>query len=106
MSDRYKADNMETKEIKIGSKTAKGISISMPNANLIMITAEKGYLMCGYLNIEIAERLGDCAAVITGVKTVDDMLSQPVVKATSLAQKAGINVGMKGSDALEKMLNL
>jgi uncharacterized protein YunC (DUF1805 family) len=30
--------------------------------------------MCGYLNIETAERMGNIVAIVTGIKTVNDML--------------------------------
>ncbi len=66
--------------------------------------APKGYVMCGYLDINTAEKLNDVACVVSGVKTVEELLSKPVVKLTSQAQKLGICLGAFGKDALTKML--
>ncbi len=95
---------MKIKNIKIGRKKAVGIDIQMPNAKLVLIKAKKGYLMCGYLNLETAERLGDCAAVIKGVKNLDELLEGKIVQLTSKAKKAGIKAGMTGRKALSKFV--
>ncbi|MFH1775025.1 MAG: DUF1805 domain-containing protein [Methanobacteriota archaeon] len=34
-----------------------------------MIKAEKGFVMCGYLNISAANALGDAAVRVTGVSS-------------------------------------
>jgi uncharacterized protein YunC (DUF1805 family) len=91
---------MQTIEIDVNNHKAQGVIIPLPNANLIVITGPKGYLMCGYLNLEAAEKKGDVAAIITGVATVEDMLQGRVVAITSPAQKAGISIGMTGRQAL------
>lgn len=94
---------METKEIKAGNGTATGYMIDMPNAKLVLAVAAKGYLICGYLNMETAEKLGDCAAVVTGVKNIDDLLAKSVVKVSVSAKNMGIEPGMTGLEALSKM---
>ena len=52
---------MKTVEIKIGEKTAMGIEIPLNNAVLVIAIGKKGFVMCGYLNIEAAEKMGDVA---------------------------------------------
>ena len=42
--------------------------IELENAPLIIMKARKGYVMCGYLNIEMANKLGDIAGKVTEVK--------------------------------------
>jgi uncharacterized protein YunC (DUF1805 family) len=64
---------------------------------------EKGFVMCGFLNVESAEKLGVTAAVVSGVKTFDDVLNGQVKAVTSKAKNLGIEVGMKGADALKLM---
>jgi uncharacterized protein YunC (DUF1805 family) len=59
--------------------------------------------MCGFLNVEAAERLGVVAAMVSGVKTFEDVLNAQVKAATSKAKSLGIEVGMKGAEALEHM---
>jgi len=75
--------------------------ISLGAYNLVLIKAKKGYIMCGYLNLETAERLGDAACIITGVKTADDMLKAQVKSCTTNAKRLGIKEGMSGQEALK-----
>jgi uncharacterized protein YunC (DUF1805 family) len=90
--------------IKIDGKTCTGLRTDLPDSPpLLLIIAEKGFIMCGYLNIENAEKLGIAAAVISGVKTFDDVLNGQVKALTSKAKNLGIDTGMKGNDALKHM---
>ncbi len=95
---------MEIEKIRLERGSAIGLRIFLGKAPLILIKADKGYLMCGYLNIASAEKLGDAAAVVKGVRTFNDMLNGTVVELTSAAEALGIKMGMKGREALERML--
>ncbi|HDJ84084.1 MAG TPA: DUF1805 domain-containing protein [Desulfurococcaceae archaeon] len=77
---------------------------NLGNAPLILVKADKGYIMCGYLNIEIAEKLGDAAATVTGVSSIEELLEKNVKAVTSKAKNLGIEPGMKGREALEKLI--
>jgi uncharacterized protein YunC (DUF1805 family) len=55
------------------------------------------------LNVEAAERLGVAAAMVSGVKTFDDVLEAQVKAVTSKAKSFGVEVGMKGAEALKRM---
>lgn len=94
---------MSEKDIIIEGKTVKGIEIPLHNSILVMVIGAKGYLMCGYLNIEIAEKMGDAAAIVRGVKNIEDLLAGNVVAVTAKAKEAGITPGMTGKDALLKL---
>ena len=95
---------MKTVEIKIGEKKVSGIEIPLNNAVLVMAICKKGFVMCGYLNIDAAEKMGDCACVVKGIKNVDELLAGEVVALTSHAKKLGIELGMTGKKALEKLV--
>lgn len=95
---------MQVRPVTVNKKTALGIEIQLHKASLVMVTGAKGYLMCGYLNLETAERLGEAAAVITGIKTIEDLLKARVVNLTSKAKKAGVRKGMTGLQALKKLI--
>ena len=82
---------------------AAGIKLSMFNAPLLLVKAEKGFVMCGYLNIAAANSLGDVAAKVTGVSSFEDVLEAEVVEVTEDARKLGIKKGIIGRKALEKM---
>jgi uncharacterized protein YunC (DUF1805 family) len=72
-------------------------------SNLVFIKGNNGFIMCGYLNIETAEKMGNIAAIVTGVKTIDDMLKKIIISSTTNAQKVGINSGISVLEALEKI---
>ena len=47
---------MITKEIKVNDAIFKGIELELrDNSSLLVITGKKGYVMCGYLNINTAQ---------------------------------------------------
>ena len=78
-----------------------GVKVRLPNANLLILIGDKGYIMCGYLNLEAAEAKGEAAAVVSGVSTFSDMLKGEVKAATSKAKELGVKQGMSGESALE-----
>ena len=59
--------------------------------------------MCGYLNINVAEKLGDIAVMVTGVNNLDEMINKEIKAVTSKAKELGINIGLKVSDILDKL---
>lgn len=69
---------------------------------LLLIKGAKGVLACGYLNIEAFNRGGEAAAIVTGVRTHDDMLKAKVVAVSDAARGLGIEPGMTGAQALTK----
>ena len=95
---------METRDIDLKKGSAVGMAIPMPKANLVLAVAKRGFVMCGYLDLAAAEKLKDAAAVVTGVKSVDELLDGSVKKVTSAAARRGIRVGMTGRQALEKLV--
>jgi uncharacterized protein YunC (DUF1805 family) len=90
--------------LKLDGKGCLGVRVELPDSPpLLLIIAEKGFVMCGFLNVEAAEKLGVAAAMISGVKTFDDVLNAQVKAITSKAKSLGAEVGMKGSEALKRM---
>jgi uncharacterized protein YunC (DUF1805 family) len=90
--------------IKLDGKNCLGLRSDLPESPpLLLIIGEKGFVMCGFLNIESAEKLGVAAAVVSGVKTFEDVLNGQVKAVTSKAKNLGVEVGMIGADALKHM---
>jgi uncharacterized protein YunC (DUF1805 family) len=90
--------------LRVDGRSFMGLRTDLPDSPpLILVTGEKGFVMCGFLNVESAEKLGVTAAVVSGVKTFDDVLNGQVKAVTSKAKNLGIDVGMKGADALKLM---
>ena len=95
---------MKTQPISLEKGEATGYCIDLGNAPLLIIQAKKGYIMCGYLNMNAANKLGDIAGKVTGVKTFDDMLNADVVDLSENAKLAGLTQGMNVKDFLNALL--
>jgi len=88
--------------LKIDDKTALGVKVDLPDSPpLLLVIGEKGFVMCGFLNMDAAEKLSVTAAMVRGVETFDDVLDAEVREVTSKAQKRGIRAGMTGKEALK-----
>ena len=94
---------MLIEQIQLENGCALGLRFEMQKYPLLVLRAQKGFLMCGYLNTGAAETLGDVAAKVKGVQNFEDMLKVSVVEVTELARKLGIEPGITGREALEKM---
>ncbi len=75
-------------------------SIPTNNTFVLIIAAENGFLGCGYLNVEVANKVDDVCAIVTGLKTPDDMLSAKVIAVSNTASELGVKEGMSGKEAL------
>jgi uncharacterized protein YunC (DUF1805 family) len=95
--------NIQT--IKVDGKDCLGLRVDLPDSPpMLLIIADKGFVMCGLLNMESAERIGVAAAMVSGVKTFDDVLNAQVKAVTSKAKGFGLEVGMKGAEALKRLI--
>jgi uncharacterized protein YunC (DUF1805 family) len=52
-------------------------------------------LACGYINVEVCNKTGEACAVVTGVKTHDDILVAEIKPVSNEAEKLGLRIGMK-----------
>ena len=104
----YQADIITShiifKKIKLEDEEADGYSINIGNAPLLIIKAKKGYVMCGYLNIATANKIGDIAGIVTGVKDFDDVLNADIIEISENAKKMGLKTGIKGKDFLKILM--
>ena len=92
----------EIEKIDIGGKTFHAMKSTLPESAppLLLIKGSKGYVMCGYLNIEAAEKFGSAAAIVSGVKTFDDVLNAPIKAATTKAKQFGLEPGKVVKDVI------
>ena len=97
-------NNINFKKIKVDNEEADGYLLNIGNAPLLIIKAKKGYVMCGYLNISAANKLGDIAGRVTGVRDFDDVLNADIIEISENAKKMGLKTGMKGKDFLKKLM--
>jgi len=94
--------------VKLEGGLAIGTMVELPKTRVLSISTEKGYVMCGILDVALLDRLHPerkiIAAKIIGVKEIEDLLHAKVVEATQEAKKLGIKEGMTGKEALERMI--
>lgn len=85
-----------------------GIEVALPKTNLLILSTDKGYIMCGALDVDLLnEKLADREVVAgraVGVRTLEDLLTSPLQMVTIKAEKLGVHPGMSGRDALLKMM--
>ena len=65
--------------------------------------APKGFLACGYINIETCNKTEEVCAIVTGVNDYNEMQRASVVAVSKSALALGIAVGDSGETALKKM---
>lgn len=98
---------MRMEPIDLGGRTALAVEVKLPKTTLLVVTTDKGYIMCGALDVGLLnERLkerGIIAGRATGVKTIDELLEAPLESVTYGAEALGILPGMKGKDAVMLM---
>lgn len=95
---------MLVEQIKLENGSAIGLKMDMENAPLLVIRAGCGFVMCGYLNMDVANKLGDVAVRVTGVRSFEEVLNAKAQDVSEAARKLGITVGMPAREALNRML--
>lgn len=94
--------------LMIEGHTFIATSVLLPKTTLLTISNDKGYIMCGALDVGLLnERLADreiIAGRAVGVKTIEQLMHAPLESVTIAAEKLGIHAGMIGTDALLKMV--
>jgi uncharacterized protein YunC (DUF1805 family) len=94
----------EIDKFTIDGKTFQGVKSTLPGLPpLLLIKGEKGFVMCGYLNIEVAEKLGAAAATVSGVDSFNDVLNAEIKASTSKAKKLGVEPGNVVREVIMKL---
>ena len=88
---------------EVNGEQIQGLTIGEKNPNMIMFLLRRGYIMCGYLNLQTAEEDGDTAAVISA-PDLATLLDNKVKGMTSKAAALGVEIGMTGREAV-RILN-
>lgn len=92
---------IEIDTIDIDGKKFIGVRININPAPIVLIKGEKGFVMCGALNMEAANKIGMVAASVSGVNSFEDILSKPIGNVSIKARELGIKEGMSGREALK-----
>ncbi len=90
-------------QISFDGKKYVALRTEMGNLPLIVVKAKRGYIACSYIDKQTAEKVGDIAAFVSGVKNLDDLKKAKIREATTWAEDLGIREGMSVKKALELM---
>jgi len=90
------------RKIKVGKKTVIGLTMALQTKNLIVLRGSKGYVMCGYLDLTVADKFNDVAIKVTGVSTIADAL---VARAVSVS-RAAVGLGVKPGQPIKDILKI
>ncbi len=88
-------------------KIAIGVEVKLPKTTLLAVTTDKGYIMCGALDVGLLnDQLADrkiIAGRAVGVRTLEQLLAAPMESVTHEAKALGIEPGMSGLEAIKRM---
>ena len=91
-------------EINLEGHLLKGYAITTANTAILLIQAKRGFLGCGYFSLATADKVGDAAVIVSGVKNFDDMLAAKVKAVSAAAAALGVTADMTGREALLKLV--
>jgi len=97
---------IEVTQLNVNGQDVQGLRVVAPGGeghpNMIVILCKKGYIMCGYLNMDTAKVVDDAACVIGGA-CFEETLANPVKAVTPAAEALGVTIGMTGAEAVAKL---
>ena len=94
---------MEETIIELKAGRARGYAIDAGPFRVVFAVTGSGMLGCGVFNLEALEKLGYPAAKVTGGSTVEDLLEGAVKEANAKARARGVEAGMTGREALQRL---
>jgi uncharacterized protein YunC (DUF1805 family) len=69
---------------------------------LLLVKGSRGVVACPYLNVDTFARTGEACAIVPAVN-IDGMPDSKVTAVTPKAKELGIEVGMSGREALDRI---
>ena len=90
--------------IEINGHYLEGYATPTTNSVILIVKAPLGFLGCGYFSLGTAEKVGDAAVIVSGVKKFEDMLNAKVKGFSPAAAALGITTEMNGREALLKLI--
>jgi uncharacterized protein YunC (DUF1805 family) len=94
----------EINKFEFDGKSFQGVKSTIPNGPpLLLIKGEKGIVMCGYLNTDVAEQIGLAAVIVSGVNTFHEVLNAEIKLATSKAKELGLEPGLVVKEVIGKL---
>jgi len=94
--------------VQLGGKIADGYVIGLGSVNLVNVVTDRGMVGCGAYDVSALDRHGYPAAKAkavgkSSISTVSDLLEGQIVEVNSAAERLGVEVGMSGRQALDRL---
>jgi uncharacterized protein YunC (DUF1805 family) len=101
-------NDMVHEKVPLTSKQADGYVIPLGPINLVNVITDVGMVGCGAFDVAALDGFGYPAARVKsttggGIATLDDLLVGVVKDTNKAATKLGVQVGMSGREALDRM---
>ena len=80
---------IQAESVEIGGKSFEFMRMAMGTAPLLVLKGSKGFVMCGYLNLEAANKLGDVAVRVTGVSDLRSLTESKVAGVSEVIMIGG-----------------
>jgi uncharacterized protein YunC (DUF1805 family) len=95
-------------KVKLAHKLANGYTIPLGPFNLVAIATDKGMICCGAFDVLAMDKYSYPAARVrsatgSSISTTNDLMAGIVKDANDTATRLGINIGMSGKEALDKL---
>jgi uncharacterized protein YunC (DUF1805 family) len=85
---------ISVENLDVDGNAFQGVKVELKGLPpIVLIEGSKGFVMCGYLNIDSAESLGAAAAVVSGVSSWEDVLNAQIKTSTTNAKALGLEPG-------------
>lgn len=92
---------VRVKIIPYGDRRLIGVEVDLPNSPpLVVLRGERGFAMCGFLDINVVNKLGLFAVKVRGVRSVEELLEKEVEEASDEAYRQGVKPGVKVKDLI------
>lgn len=98
-----------SRPLQFKNGNAIGISNRWHHGQYCVILTEAGLVGCGIYDVKTAAEFGQAVAIARGtpqnpLTEPEDLFEAKIVDATPQAKALGITIGMKGRDAVERLL--
>lgn len=90
-----------SKSFKVAGKSVVALSLALGEKTLVLLKARRGFIMCGYLNLKVADKFSDAACLVKGVSDIEGLLNAPIAGLTSKAKTLGVRKGMLAREAIK-----
>jgi uncharacterized protein YunC (DUF1805 family) len=99
---------MVNEKVQLTFKQAEGYVIPLGAINLVMVITDVGMVGCGAFDVDALDGFGYPAARVksttgSGIASIDDLLGGEVKDANMAAKELGVQEGISGREALDRM---